>query len=91
MSSDADSEMSVELQDLVAKERAEWTNTNPQSTLRQRKGVSRTVLDEVRSCGVVTKSCALNQSPVQRLRAVRANIPHATDYTIFCSPLTDVH
>jgi hypothetical protein len=49
--SDDRSDMSVELQDLVARERAEWTRTDQQSTLRQRKVNTSTVLDEV--CGSV--------------------------------------
>lgn len=40
--------LSVELEDLVAKEVAEWKSTGPHGTLRQRKRKSGNVLDEVR-------------------------------------------
>ena len=53
---DADDGMSVELRDLRAKETAEWRGTNSQTTLRQRKGKSTNVLDEVRSIMSVTMS-----------------------------------
>ncbi|THG97677.1 hypothetical protein EW026_g4374 [Hermanssonia centrifuga] len=44
--SDDDDSMSIELEDLVAKEVAEWKSPNAQGTLRHRKTKSSNVLDE---------------------------------------------
>lgn len=52
----ADDGMSFELRDLRARETAEWSSTNTQNTLRQRRGRSGNVLDEVRSVSSVTIS-----------------------------------